>query len=330
PLAWAGTRWAIGAMVVDMNRLMNHHLVTAFGLVDDGSWDAQAMQKDMRRLFITYFGLDFTKARWAMVAIDEEQPVLLIQGDMGQPPDTMKKTMAGMNTYEVQSEEPSYLVPINGRSDLYAICPSADDVKAVAALINGTQPNLKGDPARLSQLTTLLDRAGSGDLAVAVLLDEVDDALRAEVPMGIGQSSSAFSASVADRLVVVMQGNPAELKAVATTIEEAIAAFRGEMAAELKDPALGRDDPGKALLTTYAYHISGAVMQQFQPSLEGDLLVYDVSMDTLTHPVTVIGGVVAAVVFMFKAAFDGFDLPGDASPVPLSVLPFAAPEVLGQ
>ena len=285
-----------GVVIVDMNRLMNHHLVTAFGLIGE-DWNHEQMTADLKRLFLAHYGLDFTQARWALLSGDET-PLLLVQGDMGTPPAAMKQQVAGVTAFVNPKLEGFHLIPIANHKDLYAICTDADQVKQVAAVQQGQHKSLKGS-AQLARMKMLLDRVGPGDLTVVSLLENVDEEVRAGVPLGIGQTTGAFGASVSDRLVVAIQGDPKELDATAGKIREAIETFREGLKEELNAPAAQVEDPNKLIASTWLYHVSGALSEQIAPTQEGDLLVYDVSMNTLTHPVTIIGGIVAAVAWAF-------------------------------
>ena len=292
-----------GVLIVDMNRLMNHHLVTAFGLVEK-DWNHEAMLADMRRIFKTHYGLDYTKARWALLSGDDDTPVILIKGDMGTPPAEMKQVMGGMTVF-VNASQQYYLVQIKGQKNLYAICTDPEHVSKLAALQNGKVPNLK-DTEELALIKRILTRVGPGDMTIATLFKNVEDDLLSEVPMGIAQQSGALGVSVSDRLIVALQGDPAELKETEQTIAKAFQDFRDEMAKEINTPtAQAEQDPGQALANIYLYHISGALSDQITPTLEDDLLVYDLAMDTITHPVTIIGGIVGVVMFTFGALLDG-------------------------
>ncbi len=299
---------AASIITLDTRRMFDEHLVTAFGLLDK-NWDHKAMMKDLQESLIKSFGLDLTKLDWiALLGSDEEFAVAFLSGDVGQPSPDTKQTIAGLSAFHNAALD-IYLVQLDG--GLLAVCANTEAVEILARVKKGEAPSLASSEDNPT-LQRLLDRIGNGDLVFASTLSGVDDALLAEVPMGLAEETGGLGVSLSDRLVVAIQGSPQSLESKNIKIKEMIDEFRTTLAKDMNDPE--SSDPLKDIVMIYAYHVSGAFSAQVTPVIQGDMLVYDLSMDLVTHPVTILGGVGVLVYYAFQAFMGGLGDMGDTPP----------------
>jgi hypothetical protein len=281
---------------VDMRALNQEHLPTAFGMLDR-EWDHAAMTRDLSRASSQRLGVDVTRASWCVIAGNRQDGVILC--DEG----------AALDTYpaeQVLSDNASLLITVD-EADLQAklyrfkkegVVAFAIGEDLLAALAQG-QP-VTPDKAKLDYLERLLRRVGDGDLTVAIHPEQLSVAVAFT---GEAPPEAGVAFSVSERLVVAFQGDKAMIEEKVLLFNRFLEGFRAELGERLKTP--DTMTVAELLAMTWVWHMLGPIMQQLQPAQEGDLLVYDLSTRTATHPVTVLGVVGYGVYYFLMQAFMG-------------------------
>ncbi len=302
-----------GVAVIDMRRLHDYHMVTAFGLLEK-DWDSGPMFTEMKAVYRERLGVDLTQADAAFVAFHDDDVYMFLLGKIDGPAgDGVAR--GELTVWKAGEEEGLVFVRKKGVDAL--ILTQEDGVERLVA-----GPRLAGTE-HLARMKTLVARVGDADVVIAGSTANVKDpmpqmpipgvGLDTEMPPEVGGGAVAIS----DRFVLAVQGDPAKLAELRTKMDEAISEWRQELRKKdepaATDPQLeslgyaapaADDSTAAQIATIWAYHFLGAMQNEVAPTLEGDMIVWDLRTDFFTHPV-MIGVAVGAVAYFVYTAFVG-------------------------
>lgn len=304
-----------GVGVIDMRRLHDYHMVTAFGLLEK-EWDAAPMHSEMQAVYRERLGVDISQADAAFLAFQDEDIYVFLIGKIDGPAGA--GVARGALTVWTPPGEPGVRFVRKKGVDALIVTMEGGVEKLVAG------PRLAGTE-RLAVLQRLLERVGDGDVVIAGRSDKVEDPMPSMpipgtgMPNEIPKEVAGGAVSISDRFVLAIQGDPAELTALRDKMNTAIDEWRATLR-ETDEPvhadtdaqvgALGyaqepaRESTMGRIGVIWAYHFLGALQNEVQPSLEGDMIVWDVRTEFFTHPV-MIGVAVGGIVYVIYTAFVG-------------------------
>jgi hypothetical protein len=290
---------------LDMRRITQDHMVDAFGLIQS-DWDHAAMLRDISKISSERLQMDLTRANWCVMAGSRDEGVFFCDDAVALKKPALSEAINDNVTLVGRAQ--NMPTPSRGMLDkIYAF--KKERVYLVPLQRDSVPQGLAGaTPAAAGYLGKLLDRVGDGDLVFASNPDLLKDAMPSPEIQEAG-----FAVSVSDRLVVVLHGDEAVVKAESLALDGHLETMRQELGEKLKDGERLTTD--ELLATTWAWHVLAPLSRAVRPTREAQFLVYDVPMDTVTHPVTVLGAVGAVIYFVFLRAFmDMGDRPVMAPP----------------
>jgi hypothetical protein len=301
-----------GVAVIDMRRMHDYHMVTAFGLLEK-DWDSKPMHAEISAVYRDRLGVDLTQADVAFVAFHDDDVYMFMLGNIDGP--TGEGVARGdLTVWKAAKEDGIVFVRKKGLDALILTQEGG-----VERLVAG--PRLAGTE-HLARMRALVSRVGDADVVVAGSTADLEDpmpdmgmipgaGMGGEVPEEVGGAAVAIS----DRFVLAIQGDPAKLTELHRKMDDAISEWRealrkkDEPAANPELEALGYvppadDDMFSQIGVIWAYHFLGALQNEVAPTLEGDMIVWDLRTDFFTHPV-MIGVAVGGVAYVMYTAFLG-------------------------